>query len=79
MLLSFVRGFEDMQVPAKPSGYLELECFKQSDGSLSLTGGAWEDDDGNLFDNDGKSLPKVKLPVLGKIDRCEKTDEGWRG
>jgi hypothetical protein len=35
-MLSFVRGFEDVKVLANPVGYLELEMFKQRDGSLSL-------------------------------------------
>jgi hypothetical protein len=57
-----------MNVPANPIGYLELEMVKQGDGSLSLLGSGFEND-----------FVKVKLPILQKVDRCEKTATGWRG
>lgn len=63
---SFVRGFEDVDVPANPIGHAEIELFTDGRGNIVSNGAALE-------------VVNVKLPVLGILRRCEKTADGWHG
>ena len=67
-MLSFVRGFEQLKVPDNPVGYGELEMLKRADGSFSLEGAGWENE-----------FVMVRFPILGVVERCEKSAKGWRG